>query len=549
MPSLPYHADLILRDGAVYTGEEDRPWVTSVAMRKHRIIAVGKDEEVMAYAGPQTRIVELNGKLVLPGLCDAHIHFYDWSLGLQEVALARVESQAAMMAAIADYAGKAEADGWIKGRGWNESRWGATDFPVAADLDAVTGPDQPAIMWRSDMHGAVVNSAALRLAGITASTDDPPGGVIDRDASGAPTGFLRETAILLVADCIPEPTAAQIDTALTRGMETLHRYGITAIHDQRIKDVDDGRPLLASLRRLRERGELKLRVNANVAAHDLSHVEALGLRYGFGDDYLRLGHVKVFSDGSLGTRTAWMLDPFEKLRADERDNTGVNVTPPEQMADEFRRAVLAGFPISVHAIGDRANRVVLDIFEELADAGLQPPVPHRLEHVQIIDPADLPRLAKLGITASVQPIHATDDMDTADLLVGPRGAHMYNFRTLRDLGTLCAYGSDAPVADVNPFLGMHAGLTRQRAERMEQAPWYPDERISMADVIHGYTKGAAQAAGWDSVIGSIWPGKRADLIVLDRDLFDLADRGITGDELATAKVELTIFDGEIVHSM
>ncbi|MCB0157159.1 MAG: amidohydrolase, partial [Caldilineaceae bacterium] len=462
---------------------------------------------------------------------------------------AGVPSKDAMMAQIAAYAGAARADAWIKGQGWNESRWGTTEFPVAADLDAVTGPEQPAIMWRSDMHGAVVNSVALRLAGITASTADPPGGVIDRDARGAPTGVLRETAILLVSEHVPPPSAAQLDDAFRQGMRTLHSYGITAIHDQRIKDVNDGRPLLASLRRLRERRELKLRVNANIAAHDLPHVEALGLRYGFGDDYLRLGFVKVFSDGSLGTRTAWMLAPFEKLRAGEGDNLGVNVTPPEQMADEFRRAVLAGFPISVHAIGDRANRVVLDIFEELADAGLRPPVPHRMEHVQIIDPADLPRLARLGITASVQLIHATDDMDTADLLVGARGANMYNFRTLRELGTLCAYGSDAPVADVNPFLGMHAGLTRQRVDRMDRASWYPDERISMAEIIHGYTKGPALAAGWDDIIGAIWPGMRADLAVLDRDLFELADRGVTGDEIAATQVAMTVFDGEIVHTM
>lgn len=549
MPVLPNHADLILRDASIYTVESSRPWVTAVAIRNHRIVAVGKEEEVMAFAGPQTQIIGLNGKLVLPGLCDAHIHFYDWSLSLQEVRLADTTSKEQMLARIADYAAKAKPDGWLRGRGWNESRWGVTDFPTAADLDSVTGPEQPAIMWRSDMHGAVVNSAALRAAGITAATADPPGGVIDRDATGAPTGVLRETAILLVDDIMPMPSPAQVDAALSQGMQTLHGYGITAIHDQRIKDVDDGRPLLASLRRLRERRALKLRVNANIAAHDLYHVEALGLRYGFGDDYLRLGFVKVFSDGSLGTRTAWMLAPFAQIGAGADENTGISVTPPAQMADEFRRAVEAGFPISVHAIGDRANRVVLDIFEELADAGLHPPVPHRMEHVQIIDPADLPRLARLGITASVQPVHATDDMDTADLLVGTRGANMYNFRSLLELGTLCAYGSDAPVADVNPFLGMHAGLTRQRVERMERPAWYPEERINMDELIFGYTKGPALAAGWDNIIGSIWPGLRADLIVLDRDLFDLAARGVTGDEVASTRVEMTIFDGEIVHAL
>ena len=398
------------------------------------------------------------------------------------------------------------------------------------------------------MHGAVANSAALRLAGITATTQDPDGGVIDRDEAGNPTGVLRELAISLVADLIPKPDGPESGARPAPGHGDAARLGITAIHDQRMKDQDDGPRMLAAYRRLREQGRLKLRVNCNIAAHDLPHLAGLGLRSGFGDDYLRLGHVKVFTDGSLGTRTAWLLEPFEALEPGEPANYGVCVTPPAQMAREFRQATELGFPISVHAIGDRANRVVLDIFEELADAGLQPPLPHRIEHVQIIDPVDLPRLAQLGITASVQPIHATDDIDTADRFMGPRGAHMYNFRTLLELGTLSAYGSDAPVADVSPYAGMHAAVTRQRPERMDQPAWYADECISMQQAIHGYTKAGPEAAGWQSIIGSIEPGKRADLVVLDRDLLALAADGISGDEIAATQVEMTIFDGEIVYT-
>jgi predicted amidohydrolase YtcJ len=303
------------------------------------------------------------------------------------------------------------------------------------------------------MHSAVVNTAALRLAGVTATTANPPGGVIDRDASGQPTGFLRELAIDLVAQHTPPPTAAEHDAALRAGMAALHRLGITAVHAQRIKDGDDGPREWASLLRLRAAGALHLRVACNVAAHEMVHLAGLGLRTGFGDDYLRLGHVKVFADGSLGSRTAWLLAPFVKLTPEEADNTGVCVTPPAQMAEEFRRAAELGFPISIHAIGDRANRVVLDIFEELASSAPAPAVPHRIEHVQIIDPADLPRLAQLGVTASVQPIHATDDMDTADLFLGERGRIMYNFRSLIASGALVAFGSDAPVADPTRLLG------------------------------------------------------------------------------------------------
>ncbi|MCB0130535.1 MAG: amidohydrolase [Caldilineaceae bacterium] len=547
MPALPNHADLILRNATIYTLDDDRPWASAVAVRKHRIIAVGKDDEIMAFAGPQTDILNLDGQLVLPGLCDAHIHFFDWSLSLREVQLADCTSKTEMLARIADRAATTPRGEWITGRGWNESRWGATDFPTAADLDGATGPDQPALFWRSDMHGAVANHAALALAGITATTMDPPGGVIDHDATGEPTGFLREMAIALVANQIPPISDQELEEAMQAGMATLHRHGITAIHDQRMKDHGDGPRALAAYQRLYEKKQLQLRVNCNIAAHDLPHLAALALRYGFGNDYLRVGHVKVFTDGSLGTRTAWMLAPFAKLQPDEADNFGVSVTPPEQMAAEFRAATALGFPISVHAIGDRANRVVLDIFEEMASAGLTPPVPHRIEHVQIIDRDDLPRLARLNVTASVQPVHAIDDRDTADLLMGPRGAQMYNFRTLLEHGTLCAYGSDAPVADANPFVGIHAALTRQRVEEMAQPAWYPEECITLKQALYGYTMGAARAAGWEARIGSIEVGKRADLIVLDRDIFELAAGGIQGNELSSTQIELTIFDGNIVY--
>ena len=312
---------------------------------------------------------------------------------------------------------------------------------------------------------------------------------------------------------------------------------------------NEGTRALTAYQRLHRARQLKLRVNCNVAVHNLPHLAALGLQSGFGDDYLRLGHVKVFADGSLGSRTAWLLEPFEKQQADEPDNYGMSVTPPDQMARQFRQALELGFPISVHAIGDYANRVCLDIFEELASTGLQPVIPNRIEHAQTIAPADLPRLAQLGITASVQPIHVLDVMDKVELTLGDRGAYTYTFGSLLEQGTRLAFGSDAPVADANPFLGFHAALCRQRVNRMPTPPWYAKERISLEATIHGYTKGAAQATGWERVIGSIAPGKRADLIVLDRNLFELVERGVTGDEIAETQVLMTCFDGELVYQI
>ncbi len=549
MNALPTDPDLILYNAQIYTVEPAEPWAQAVAIRQHLIMAMGDTAEMLALAGPATQLLDLGGKLVLPGLCDAHIHFIDWSLGQQAVLLADCASKADMLERIAQRAASSAADAWITGQGWNESRWGTNEYPTSADLDAVTGLEQPALFWRSDMHVAVVNSAALRRAGVTASIPNPPGGLIERDGAGQPNGVFKELAIHLITKHIPVVEGAAFDAALRDGIRHLHRLGITAIHDQRLMDSDDGTRALAAYQRLHRAQQLKLRVNCNIAAHNLPHLAALGLHSGFGDDYLRLGHVKLFADGSLGSRTAWLLEPFEKQRPDEPDNYGMSVTPPDQMVRQFRQALELGFPISVHAIGDHANRVCLDIFEELANAGLQPVIPNRIEHVQTIAPIDLPRLAQLGITASVQPIHALDVMDTVELTLGARGASTYVFGALLKQGTRLAFGSDAPVADANPFLGFHAALCRQRVNRMPAPPWYGEQRLSLAAVIHGYTKGAAQAAGWEQVIGTIAPGKRADLIVLDRNLFELVARGVMGDEIAATQVVMTFFDGELVYQI
>ena len=549
---MPTHCtpDLILRNGNIVTLDATQSHVAALAIAGDRIVAVGSNATIDALAGPATRVIDLAGALVLPGFCDAHIHLSTWALARREVKIADTRSRPDMLDRVAAAAKTLAPGQWIVGRGWNESRWGETDFPTAADLDPVTGADHPTILYRSDMHSAVVNRAALQLAGIDAATVSPPGGVIDRDVHGQPNGFLRELAIDLVSRHIPLPGQEERLTALRAGAADLHRLGITAVHAQRIKEGTDGAREWSDLLRLRENGDLRLRVSCNIAAHDLPHLAALGLRTGFGDNVLRLGHVKVFTDGSLGSRTAWMLAPFEKLEPGEADNYGVSVTPPEQMAAEFRAATLAGFPISVHAIGDRANRVVLDIFEELADSGLQPPLPHRIEHVQILNPADWPRLAALGVTASVQPIHALDDMDTAELFLGERTAHIYAFRSLLDSGALLAFGSDGPVADVNPFVGLHAAVVRQRPANMPAnmpAPaWHGEQRLTMAEAVYAYTLGAARAAGWDNVIGSLTPGKLADLIVLDRDLFALAAQETPGAAIADAQVRMTVFGGEVV---
>ncbi|MCC6454819.1 MAG: amidohydrolase [Caldilineaceae bacterium] len=544
------HPTLILHNARIYTQEPARPWAEATAIRGPIVTAIGSNQAVRALAANHTRQIDMGGRLILPGLCDAHIHLHEWAINLTRPHLASARSRAEMMAQLAEYAAPRPTTSWIVCQGWNESWWGEQDFPTASDLDAVTQPDQPAIAYRSDMHIAVANHAALARAGITSATPNPPGGLIDRDALGQPTGVLRELAINLVTAQIAPLTREELLTALRAALPELHRLGITAVHDQRIKDADEGPAMLAAYTRLQQAHGLRLRVNCNIAAHQLPDLAVLGLRSGFGNDYLRLGHVKVFADGSLGSRTAWMLEPFEPQSPTgataEAPNYGVNVTPPEQMAAEFYQAQQLGFPISVHAIGDRANRVVLDLFEELAPQLPPLPIPHRIEHVQTIAPADIPRLAQLNITASVQPLHLTDDRDLVDRYWGKRARNTYAFRSLFDAGTRLAFGSDAPVADANPFLGIHAALVRHRPLDM-QPSWQPQEILTLDEIIHAYTLGAAQAAGWDATIGSLSPGKRADLVVLDRDIFALAQSPSTIDEIAATQIMSTCFDGEFVY--
>lgn len=546
MPIPARYPNLVLHNARIYTVDPRQPWAEAVALRDGLILAAGSTGEILPLAAPETECLNLEGRLVLPGLCDAHIHMHEWALNQQQLDFAATKSKAEMLAAIAGAVAQSEPGDWITGQGWNESWWGDLEFPTAADLDTVAGADHPALFWRSDHHIAVVNSAALQAAGITAQTEPPASGVIDRDPAGNPTGILRELAAGLVAKLIPEPSDRELDALIQSTTRGLHALGITAVHDQRIKDGSEGPRMLAAYQRARRRGDLRLRINSNVAAHQLGELAALGLQGGFGDDRLRLGHIKVFADGSLGSRTAWMLEPFARAAPTDPTNLGVSVTPPDQMAAEFRRAAELGFPISVHAIGDRANRVVLDIFEEMLYSAPPLPFPHRIEHVQTIAPEDLPRLARLDITASVQPLHAPDDRDVADRFLGARTADTYAFRSLLEAGTRLAFGSDAPVANPNPWWGLCAALCRTRPGDA-RPPWHPDQAIGLAAAIHAYTLGAAEAGGWARTIGTITPGKRADLIVLDQDILALGAQPDNAAQIAHTTVLMTIFDGAVVY--
>src|SRR5574341_542150 len=380
--------DMLLYDGVLHTQDSNYPHATAVAIRDRRILAVGMDTEMKALAGPRTRQIDLGGHRVLPGLTDSHFHYYDWALNRRRLELAAVASQADVRAQVAKVIAKTPPGGWIIGHGWNEIRWPVPRLLSRADLDNLT-PANPTILWRSDMHLAVANSLALQEAHISAETPDPPQGVIDRDASGQPTGVLRELAINLVRDVIPRPTDTETVAAIRDGFSELQRLGLTGVHDYRIMGGEDGPLAFRAYQQLQATGELALRLWMLLPGERLKQAIALGLRTGFGDDYLRVGHVKFFSDGGQGARTAWMLEPYE-----DTGDYGMPLTPMDELADAIRRAHRAGLAVAIHAIGDRANRELITAFEQVlnGEQDAAPSAPHRIEHVQNIRPEDMLRL-------------------------------------------------------------------------------------------------------------------------------------------------------------
>jgi hypothetical protein len=523
--------NLILFNANIYT----HPPATAIAWRNRRILAVGDDDAIKALAQPHTRQIDLAGRLALPGLTDAHFHFYNWALGRHNLQLVGAQSLTEVLARLKERVLVTEPGRWVKGYGWNESEWPRPAIPSRQDLDAVT-TEHPVILWRSDLHLAVANSLALQLAGLGANTPDPPSGVIERDVRGQPTGVLKELAIELVRQKIPSPSEEEGYQALLEGLPILHKMGLTGLHDQCLMGGTERDQALRAYQQLHRQGQLKLRVSANIHYTQLSHAIELGLKSSFGDDCLRLGFVKLFADGSMGAHTAWMLEPYQD------GGLGMPAMPVAEIVNVIRQAEQHGWAVSIHAIGDRANRELLDIFETMSDLTSRAGMPHRIEHVQLLHPVDIPRLARLGLTASVQPVHLLDDMVLVDKIWGERGQYAYAFRSLLQAGTVLAFGSDCPVADPNPWLGIHAAVNRRKPSGQPEGGWYPEQCLTVAEAVWGYTLANATAIGQHERLGSLVPGKLADLIVLDRDIFNI-------DPLALAETQvlMTIFDGEIVY--
>ena len=523
---------LILYHGRIQTLNPTQPHASAMAIEGGRIMAVGSDDEILALANWRSIQYDLDGKTVWPGLTDAHIHLDHYSQGLSYVDC-ETPSREECLQRVAEKAHQVPQGEWIRGHGWNQNNW-PEGFGNCADLDAIT-THHPVYLTAKSLHAAWANSAALKLAGVTPSTPDPDGGKVLRDSSGKPTGILLESAMALVESAIPPVTVDQTRENILAAQRTLWQSGITGVHD-----YDQAR-CFSALQLLDSEHNLHLRVVKSIPHELLPHAAALGLRSGFGSQFLRIGSVKLFSDGALGPRTAAMLQPYEG----EPENTGILLLDSEQIFEAGQRAVQTGLSLAIHAIGDRANHEVLNGYAQLrqfeADSHL-PHLRHRIEHVQILHPKDYDRLATLQVIASVQPIHATSDMRMADRFWGKRSAGAYAYATLSKLGTSLAFGSDAPVEQPNPFFGLHAAVTRQRPDGQPQSDgWYPEQRLTLMQALQGFTTGAAYASYQENSLGQLSPGYLADLILLDVDPFD-----IPPEELFKVKPVATMVAGDWV---
>jgi predicted amidohydrolase YtcJ len=532
----------LLYNAYIYTQNPPQPAESAILIDRERIVAVGEANNLLPQY-PNAEKQDMHGRVILPGLTDAHLHLKHYSLSLQKIDC-ETDTREECLRRVEKRVKKTKPGEWILGHGWNQNVWnsprpsgeglGVRGWPSASELDAIA-PNNPVYLTAKSLHASWANTAALKLANITAQTPDPQNGQIQRAANGAATGILLETAMELVGNAIPEQTIGEIAEAIEKAQIILWKMGLTGVHDF------DRRDSFMALQQLHARGKLKLRVLKNLPVELLDQAYELGLRAGFGDDWLRIGSVKVFMDGALGPHTAAMFQPY----IGEGENRGILNMDGEELFEHGRKAARVGLGMTVHAIGDRANHEVLNAYEQLRSYEKENDLPalrHRIEHVQVLHPDDIARLGKLNIIASMQPIHATSDMLMADAFWGGRSQYAYAMRTQLDRGARLALGSDAPVESPNPFWGLHAAVTRRRADGSPSADgWYPEQKLTMAEAVEGYTLGPAYAAGMEDRLGRLAPNHLADLIVLEKDPFTCEP-----DELLSMQSSATMVGGEWV---
>jgi predicted amidohydrolase YtcJ len=524
-------ADLVVF-GRIWTGDSTRPFAAAVATRGDTILEVGDSVEVMPWVGPGTRVLHNDGGLVAPAFMDAHVHLLDAGFQLTSVDLRDAQSPDEFVRRLAAFARERQPGEWITGGDWDHERWPGAPLPRREWIDSIT-PRNPVFVSRLDGHMGLANSLALRAAGIGPTSPDAPGGTIVRDRKREPTGVLKDGAMEPVFAAMPAPSEGQVDAALRRAMEFALSKGVTAV-----ASVSAQWSQVAGLLRARAAGPLPIRVALFPPLADWARVADSLRRRGPGDDWLRLAGVKGYVDGSLGSTTALFFEPY----TDDPSTAGLLVTPEDSLRRQIGAADSAGLQVVVHAIGERANALVLDIYDSVARVHGPRDRRFRIEHAQHLRREDVPRFARQGVIASMQPYHVIDDGRWAGKRLGTRVTDSYVFRSLLDSGARLAFGSDWTVAPIDPLLGIYAAATRRTLDGKNPDGWVPEQKISVEDALRAYTVTNAYGVFAESTRGMLRKGYRADLVLLDRDLF-----AIPPETINTVRVLATIAGGRVAY--
>jgi hypothetical protein len=529
-------ATLIVTNAAVYTVDKQQPKAEAVAVIGDRIVAVGSRTDMDLWRGPETKVIDAGGKLLLPGFNDAHVHFIQGGAQLVQVDLVDAATPQEFAKRIAAQVKKTPKGEWILGGRWDETKWPKPELPTKDMVDPVTG-NIPLFVERYDGHEALANSVAMKLAGVDAKTPDVPGGVILRDASGNPTGVFKDAAMPLIYKAIPPMTHEQRLRAARGALKHAASLGVTSVQHMNPEFAD-----VAAYSELAEKGELTTRIYAVPMETDWRDQAKVGIRHAWGSSYLRLGAVKGYADGSLGSRTAYMFEPF----TDDPGNRGLlsdEMHPPSAMRNRLMEADAAGLQIRVHAIGDHAVSMMLDIFADIEKEHGYHDQRFAIEHAQHMAQKDFERFAKLHVIASMQPYHAIDDGRWAEARLGhERTRYSYAWRSFLNHGVTLAFGTDWPVAPLDPMLGVYAAVTRATLDGKNPGGWIPEEKITLPEAIEAYTMGAAFTEFQENEKGSISPGKLADMVILSHNIFELKPEAIRN-----AKVKTTIVGGKVVY--
>jgi len=525
---------LVLINGKIWTGDPQSRFVEAVAIEGNRIVAAGTRDEAMRAAGTNAHTIDLRGRLAVPGFIDNHVHFIDGSFEISRVQLRDAATPQELARRIGEYAKKIGKGKWIIGGQWDHTLWNPPDLPTRQLIDALT-PDNPVFVSRLDGHMALANSVALELAGITRASTDPPGGTIVRDAQGEPAGVLKDAAMGPVNDAIPSPSTEERERSARAGLAEAARVGVTAFCDMSGGEAYED---LRAYQRLEKDGALTARVYLFTPIALYERLTQASIERGFGSDGLRIGALKGFADGSLGSGTAGFSEPF----SDDPNNRGLMMKEvgDGSMAKWVRDADAHDLQVAIHAIGDKANDEILEIFESIPNGRERR---FRIEHAQHLSPSLIKRFADDRVVASMQPYHAIDDGRWAEKRIGhERGRWTYAFRALLDAGAMLTFGSDWTVAPLDPLLGIYAAVTRRTIDGKNPGGWIPEQRITVEEALRCYTANNAWAMLMEKKIGKIAPGMLADVVVLSDDLFTIAP-----EKIGDVKVDMTIFDGGVIY--